>query len=207
MIEKRQEIKFRLDHQSLNDLIRIKNLKKIYPKRNVNSVYFDTVDFKFHHKSEEGQVPRKKVRIRYYDKNIGNSKIEIKSSFPYYRIKDVHNIDLNNILDLKLKLKKIDNKNYLYPKLKVKYLRDYYSCDIGRITIDSNIRFKKIISYGDLLNNSYNLSKDLLLDKYYIIELKTKNDISKYEAIKFMNQNDTRFSKYCYGINKIYFFK
>ena len=37
----------------------------LYPKRKIYSQYFDTFDYKMFHDSEEGVLPRKKIRVRY----------------------------------------------------------------------------------------------------------------------------------------------
>ena len=60
----RNEIKFKLDN---SNLIKFKNETKLflaYPQRRVFSIYFDTIDYKDFIDSEEGTVPRKKIRIR-----------------------------------------------------------------------------------------------------------------------------------------------
>ena len=75
----RNEIKFKLDNYNL---IKFKNETKLfsaYHQRKIFSIYFDTIDYKDFKDSEEGTVPRKKIRLRYYNslyKNLnGNKKI------------------------------------------------------------------------------------------------------------------------------------
>ena len=46
-------------------------MKPLFEPRLITSVYFDTIDLNMFNDSEEGVLPRKKVRIRWY----GNSKI------------------------------------------------------------------------------------------------------------------------------------
>ena len=50
---------------------------ELYPSRTINSVYFDTNDLRLFFESEEGLLPRKKLRIRWYD-TVENSTIETK---------------------------------------------------------------------------------------------------------------------------------
>ena len=40
-----------------------KNFKEIYPERQINSIYFDNYKFAMYDDSEQGVVPRKKIRI------------------------------------------------------------------------------------------------------------------------------------------------
>ena len=42
--------------------------KKIYPARKINSIYFDNLNYSMYNQSIEGVVPRKKIRLRMYDK-------------------------------------------------------------------------------------------------------------------------------------------
>ena len=75
---KRNEIKFKLNN---SNLIKFKNETKLfstYPKRKVFSIYFDTFDYKDFIDSEEGTVPRKKLRLRYYNSFYKSLNVEKK---------------------------------------------------------------------------------------------------------------------------------
>ena len=78
----RKETKFRL---SESDQLRIKNdlildgMEVLYPSRTINSTYFDTNDLSMFWDSEEGVLPRKKVRVRWYENDIKLTK-EVKIS-------------------------------------------------------------------------------------------------------------------------------
>ena len=64
-----------------DDLITIDNGKKIFPNRNIQSVYFDNKFFDMYNDSEEGVLPRKKVRMRNYpDKDKKGYNFETKIS-------------------------------------------------------------------------------------------------------------------------------
>ena len=68
----RKEIKFKLsssDSISLKSQLLDCGMKVIYPKRQVNSCYFDSYDYLFLHQSLDGVVPRKKIRLRWYNDN------------------------------------------------------------------------------------------------------------------------------------------
>ena len=69
------------------------NGKKIYFKRKINSIYFDTKNFQMYQDSEEGCSPRMKLRIRYYDEN--NFYLEKKISTQNDRLKSTRKINLN----------------------------------------------------------------------------------------------------------------
>ena len=79
----RKEIKYRLslsDQKILKNKLISEGLKKLYPKRKISSIYFDTKNLNFHLNSEEGVLPRKKIRIRWYDDNLKEIFKEIKIS-------------------------------------------------------------------------------------------------------------------------------
>lgn len=88
---KRYEIKFLINGKEKNNFIIKNNLKCIFPDRIVESIYFDTNDFKFFNLSEEGITPRKKIRIRGYNNNKLDN-LEVKITNNYFREK----ITLNN---------------------------------------------------------------------------------------------------------------
>ena len=188
----RYEIKFDITQENINKIIKDMNLTKIYPNRIVNSTYFDTNNFKFFSLSEEGVTPRIKVRTRCYnDKNLMN--LEIKKTNNYHRekivIKDIK-VDHHNLHD---NLKKVGINRIVYQKLRVKYLRSYYLLDgIGRITMDKDIEFLSP-------NVNFHNSKKI---QYIILEVKTQsNNIDKNFIEKIINFKETRFSKYCTGMN------
>ena len=78
----RKEKKYRLTFSELS-FVKKKlfqsGMSSLYPARIVNSCYFDTHDLKLFSESEEGVLPRKKIRIRWYDKKNNFSK-EVKIS-------------------------------------------------------------------------------------------------------------------------------
>ena len=43
---------------------------ELYPKRKISSLYFDNFDNSMYLDSEEGSLPRKKIRIRSYPNNV-----------------------------------------------------------------------------------------------------------------------------------------
>ena len=65
----RNEIKFRLsygDQYLLKSKLLSLGMKQLYPSRFINSQYFDTEKLQMFFDSEEGIVPRKKIRVRWY---------------------------------------------------------------------------------------------------------------------------------------------
>ena len=196
----RLEKKFTLDTRKYDEFIRYINTidaKKIYNSRKVFSTYFENDFFSSFKQSEEGVVPRKKIRIRSYNTNDHSvvSKLEIKISAEDSRFKKVEKIKSKHQIE-KLLNRGLLDRNYglCKPLLNVSYEREYYQLTDHRITIDKNISYcnfkRKIRIFKEPLS---------------IIEFKsdTTKDINLYDSI--LTSPISRFSKYCRGINKVFF--
>ena len=86
----RKEKKFRLtlsDFQILKFSLFERGMNELYPERKVQSYYYDTKDLKMFKDSDEGILPRKKIRVRKYnEENIYNQEIKITSEEGRYKI-------------------------------------------------------------------------------------------------------------------------
>ncbi len=189
----RKEKKFRL---STSDMLKLKNdlfktgMTTLHKPRIVNSCYFDTQDLTLHHESEEGVLPRKKIRIRWYNNDKKFSKeTKISSIEGRYKFSKKSSF-ITSIKELK-NLKFFDN-NYgtLYPRLIVKYDRSYYLFNNLRITFDKNI------SYNDLKSNSTLTYHD----NECVMEVKVPIECNDDYIEKIIKYPTTRFSKYSRGL-------
>lgn len=190
--QKRHEIKFIINKKEKINFINKNHLNKIFPDRIVESIYFDTKDLQFFSLSEEGVTPRFKIRLRGYN-NEKPSNLEIKKTKNYHREKIVLKNFQFNSFELHKTLKNMGINNIVDQKIRVKYLRSYYEFkDLGRITMDENIEF-------------YNPSKEFRNPKKInkiILEVKIqRKEIDKNHVEKIINLKESRFSKYCVGIN------
>ena len=190
--QKRHEIKFIINKKEKINFINKNHLNKIFPDRIVESIYFDTKDLQFFSLSEEGVTPRFKIRLRgYYNEKPSN--LEIKKTKNYHREKIVLKNFQFNSFELHKTLKSMGINNIVDQKIRVKYLRSYYELKgLGRITMDENIEF-------------YNPSKEFRNPKKInkiILEVKIqRKEIDKNHVEKIINLKESRFSKYCVGIN------
>ena len=62
----RNEIKFKGSYGQLRKIINAQSAQRTFPNRTINSLYFDTASLNDYHDSEEGTVPRQKIRLRWY---------------------------------------------------------------------------------------------------------------------------------------------
>ena len=190
--QKRHEIKFIFNTKEKINFINKNHLNKIFPDRTVESIYFDTKDLQFFSLSEEGVTPRFKIRLRGYN-NEKPSNLEIKKTKNYHREKVILKNFQFNSFELHKTLKSMGINHIVDQKIRVKYLRSYYELkDLGRITMDENIEF---------FNPSKEFRNPKKINKI-ILEVKIqRKEIDKNHVEKIINLKESRFSKYCVGIN------
>ena len=195
----RKELKTILSYSkinSFNNWLNDNNGKLLFNERNINSIYYDNKNFKMYFDSIEGTVPRKKIRVRNYnDKLKFNSKdnnLELKISSVEGRFKTTKKIfsyDINNF--------PLSDNSYglCKPVICVSYKRTYYNIKGFRLTVDKNIKYRKVYR-GNIANSYY-------LEKNRIIEIKHTNLNNNliHETFPF---SFVRFSKYCRGIEILY---
>ena len=197
----RNEIKFKGQYSEFRTLLNNLNAFRTFPTRNVNSIYFDTKELEFFIDSEEGTVPRKKIRYRWYDSKemLKKGSIEIKKTFATYRDKD--NVKTNNLAFSKV-MDMCENlaSRPLLPVVKVTDDRDYFLDTKGnRFTVDYNIR------YFSLFNEISKLQvKNQAFEKYSILEVKTELDVDQDQLITDFGDKRVRHSKYCEAVKHCY---
>ena len=170
-----------------------KSAKGIHVPRSIESLYFDNYEFDTYRDSVEGLVPRKKFRVRYYPKNEDNKiYLEIKNSSVEGRFK-TRKILNDNEFQEKIRLGIFDNQYGLcYPKMYVRYDREYYLFKDVRISIDTNIQYR-----------SYDTNFTIRDDRV-IAELKTSINKNLDELTEDFPSHRIRFSKYCFGVEKLF---
>ena len=189
----RKEKKFRVtvnEFHKLQSLLQQKGMEVLFKPRVISSIYFDTVDMNMFHDSEEGVLPRKKVRIRWYDESEKFT-LENKTSSIEGRFKVTSKLD-NSFIDKKLITKNRMDAQYglIQPILKVSYERSYFVLNKMRITFDKNITYQ----YLRIANNR----------KYYeperVVEIKTPIACPDNFIEKNIPYPTARFSKYSRGL-------
>ena len=166
-----------------------KKVKKLHDSRKIESVYFENRFNQVFFDSMEGLCPRKKIRVRTYPE------VKIKKFYLEYKISSVEgrykiNNQISNEYCNKLLINGIFDKKYgsCLPKLTVNYNREYLKKNDVIFTIDTEIE--------------YNLFNSLIKkkDPNIIVELKTNIDKNLDELFESYPFQETRFSKYCNGL-------
>jgi SPX domain protein involved in polyphosphate accumulation len=189
----RKEKKYKLtvsDQNILKNKLIDKGMKSLYPKRTVNSIYFDTNNLDFYLNSEEGVLPRKKIRLRWYDKDIKKIFKEIKISSVEGRFKTSEPFLYNeNIFKNNLQL--LDNEfGILKPQMQITYSREYFFFNDLRITFDSNIQYTDRSSLNNII----------IKDKETVMEIKVNFKTNDDYIEKIIGYPTSRFSKYSRSI-------
>ena len=189
----RKENKYRVttsDYHHLKNILLSNGMKLMHDTRKVNSLYFDNHTLEMHSHSEEGVLPRKKIRIRWYN-DVDKFKFEKKISSIEGRFKTTESLKNLNSFDDILTHNPFDNQyGLLLPSLKVSYERTYFSMNGLRITFDKDINYNNL-----RLNNLINHK-----DPERVIEIKVPTEISNDFIERLMPHPGARFSKYSRGI-------
>tara|TARA_Y100000591_G_C21712082_1_gene634067 strand:- start:98 stop:550 length:453 start_codon:yes stop_codon:yes gene_type:complete len=146
-----------------------------------------------YNESIEGLVPRKKIRIRNYpEDNDKKIYFEVKNSSVEGRFKTRKIIDIKDFEYYKSSGVFDNQYGVCYPKLYVKYVREYSVLNDVRISIDKEIK------YMDYKTNIE------INDNRIIVELKTSINKNLDELREDYPMQRIRFSKYCFGIQSLY---
>lgn len=197
MSDFRIENKYLVSSNKINQIyefLKISNSETLFKNRIINSIYFDNPDFQSFIDSEEGTVPRKKIRFRFY-----SNYQEINNLDSFFEIK-INSYEGKYKASKLLKMnEKIINQGiydnfygYCYPVIKVSYIREYYKIFNSRLTLDKSIKYSRFRSKITIDDTNE-----------YIMEVKSSNteDINQIEQdFPFPK---VRYSKYCNGVRKL----
>tara|TARA_B100000925_G_C21995272_1_gene468629 strand:+ start:681 stop:1274 length:594 start_codon:yes stop_codon:yes gene_type:complete len=186
---KEKKIKLtRYEFDLLKNNLLAKNMQRLHKKRTINSLYYDNQNCDMFNDSEEGVLPRKKVRIRWYN-NSFKANTEVKTSSIEGRYKTTNVSSFSSISTLPQSILDSDY-GVLSPSLLVSYSREYFSFESMRLTFDSSIKYI-----------NYRLSKNVeFKDNECVMEIKVNSFTSDDYIQKIIPWPMTRFSKYCRGL-------
>tara|TARA_B100000767_G_C19763391_1_gene536267 strand:+ start:303 stop:899 length:597 start_codon:yes stop_codon:yes gene_type:complete len=178
------------DSDQFLESLKDKGLETLFPKRVIQSNYFDSSHFNLYRDSEEGLLPRKKIRIRHYpQENSIQHSLEIKISSIEGRYKNTMALPSSKVERMN-KLGYFDSVyGLLEKKVSVNYLREYFLFKGIRITRDTKIL------YQDLGHKS-----NSFIEKDSVVEIKAPKNTSVDFLLKIIPSQRRRFSKYCNAI-------
>lgn len=189
----RKEYKLILTSSEIENFLRIFNIKSktLYESRVVKSLYMDTKKFDIFNNSQEFDVGRYTLRYRNYS-NDSNINLEVKENTIFGKYKSSKKTNYKSFD----KIKYLNFRGYLtIPTLFVTYKRNYYNFGSARFTVDQNLFFEN--------TSNRSLSHRKHCSNFNILEIKLMN-ISDYDVENFLIKNPQTFSKFKYGVSKIY---
>ena len=197
-INMRNELKLKNNYLYLKSSILNSNFKRHHEDRIINSIYLDNENFDLFHESEEGNVPRFKLRYRWYGDCffLKNGTLEKKITYENYRDKISFPIESCSFL----KLSELFQNYFGYffsPVIQVQYKREYYiDSQYNRITLDSDIKYYKMDALGLVYQG--------IPENDTILEFKIDLKIDENKILPSIHNNRTRYSKYCEGVRNCY---
>ncbi|MBP5683642.1 MAG: polyphosphate polymerase domain-containing protein [Bacilli bacterium] len=181
----------------------------------VRSLYFDTVDDADYYAKQNGDIKRRKIRLRIYDIDSDFAKLEIKSKYDIHQLKESLVIKKSDALEiikgnydcLLLMDNDLAQRLYVYlrsgyrPKVIIEYDRiAYITTTTTRITFDYNI--KKSDEFENFYTNNINYF-DLTNPNDVVLEVKFDHFLEPYIG-KILEKYVSRYqsvSKYVMGRN------
>ena len=194
----------------INSLIRSKLFFRYqFPKRKVNSIYFEDKNYSSIIQNLDGVNKKKKLRLRWYgDKSkIIDPKFEFKNKIGFIskkkqiKIEEFNELDFPKILNLKkihdvINQKKF-NRKIIYPLISTHYEREYLvSADSSiRATVDYNLECIHLKNFSQIKLNK-NFSNITLLE----IKYPTNLDDLLRKKLNDITLRLSKNSKYIYSI-------
>jgi hypothetical protein len=194
-----------------NYLLRLKKLRTHNNDREINNIYFDTLNYDSARNNLDGVSFRTKYRARWYKENeiysncnielkIKNGRLNKKFVFPTcIKHTDVVNENFFEIIKSDLINRKIHDKNLLvqkfFPIIQNQYQRNYFIYDNEiRLTYDRFVKYK---------NLKTQLVSDWNVDSLNVLEIKfDESKLSKArELISKLYLVPKRHSKYLRGLS------
>lgn len=207
--EMRYERKFRVEGLSLVEVLQMIRLhpasfSKLYPKRQINNIYFDTPDLFTYRENVNGQQFRKKYRVRWYGNTLGetaNPQFETKIKAAEVGTKEIHPVTPFALQDIKGLTREVNAQTRyartLLPALLNAYQRAYFQSHDGRfrLTVDWQLRYHNI-------RVNARFSQFVVQDPAIILELKYARDDD--ERATWITQRfpfrQSKHSKYVQGL-------
>ena len=193
---------FRIEEKSkfhISDYLKIKSLilkaggHVLFPKRKISSLYFDNKDLSMFLDSEEGSVPRKKLRIRHYPNNLNDYYLEKKITSVEGKFKVSEKKTRKEFFDLKANGIFDFNYGNCYPLINISYYREYFKIKDIRVTLDYKMNY-------ETADNKNRFSDHETM----ILEIKSNKNIIEKNFHDDLPLEKLRFSKYCDGMIKLY---
>jgi len=195
-----------LNHHVILQSIRMHpvGLRKIFPDRQINNIYFDSNGLQCYHNNVHGISERKKFRVRWYGEDIfdiKNPNLEIKyrdSEVGSKGIFPVSDFELSNLKGITQEVNQVLDKRFaLTPILLNSYNRSYYGTPDKkfRITVDRNLRYFSFLTANRFI-------RYMTTEEAVVMEIKyeLEDDVHTDRITQHFPLRQTKSSKYVTGV-------
>ncbi len=216
----RHEYKFVIPYDEMlrlrSKLNKLLDIDRDYNGYMIRSLYFDSIEDEDYYDKLNGEMNRKKIRLRIYDPKGDLVKLELKAKYDYHQLKESliikkedakelikgnYSILLNYQEDLAKRIYLILMEGYYKPKVIIEYQRiAYMGKTTTRITFDFEIKSSKNVEdfFNDNINYIENIDK-----KDVVLEVKFDRLLEPYISVildKYISRSQS-VSKYMMGRN------
>ena len=216
----RHEYKFVIPYEEMlalrEKLNKLLDIDRNYDGYMIRSLYFDSINDSDYYDKLNGEMNRKKIRLRIYNPSGDLVKLELKAKYDYHQLKESliiskldaielikgnYDILLNYKEDLAKKIYVILMTGYYQPKVIIEYQRiAYMGKTTTRITFDFEI--KSSTNIDDFFNEDINYV-ETIDKKDVVLEVKFDRFLEPYISVilnKYISRNQS-VSKYIMGRN------
>ena len=176
----------------------------LFPKRTVQSIYYDTLNFSLYKNSLFDDTDRFKIRFRNYRESPEEIYKEVKRNTRNGKYKTSEITKYKNLNELGTLY--FEGVQY-FPKSFVSYTREYYLSNNSRITYDRDIVYRSVDKNFNKFYKSKKVIIEFKLDDTQLLEENyiSKNLLfSKHTSIEGnLFGNPEKFSKYVDSVEKL----
>ena len=188
-------------HSSYSDrigkLLKDEGYSCLYPARRIFSVYYDAFNAPEYWRGEEGVVPRRKRRIRWYHSCSGfkqDAQYEVKISATDGRLKFAGST--KNVVPASqevLIMRELIATQRIRPLSLVSYVRRYFGDHSGkRFTVDHEITYRRVHRFDlQTLTLGATVREDMLA-----LEMKAEDTVANMNFAEAIPMTRVRFSKF-----------
>lgn len=198
----RKEYKYRLlpiESMRLEHLLKSRGMLRLHPNRQITSVYFDTPTFQMFHDSEEGVLPRRKRRIRFYGLERNTIRLEKKISSLEGRFKSSTKLNKEELPILLSCGILCSQYGLIWPSIMISFTRKYFSLGDLRLTFDYNIKYSRVLSHLDIWSSQ----QATAIDNECVMEMKAEIFTEDSRIQRMIPWSNQRFSKYSRGVTAL----
>ena len=191
--------------ERIGRLLKDEGFNCLYPARRIFSVYYDAFNAPEYWRGEEGVVPRRKRRIRWYHSYSGykqDATYEVKISGTEGRLKFTGDTRISVPMSPEVvAMREMIATQRISPLTLVSYVRRYFGHDSGkRFTVDHDITYRRVHRFDlETLSVGATVRDDMLA-----LEMKAEDTIPNMNFAEAVPMTRIRFSKFARSLEALH---